>query len=342
MLDGNEQEEDGELSLNGSGDSDGTEDEGGTGINRLIRLGTHKHSADLDSGVELTSIVEGGRMSPNPYLSKRLSSSSTRQGSAGSGKGSTVTPEPSSTAEAAQLMREAEEARRRAEAEEEEEERRRTEALSFAKRTVSLQSKRSSSSPSDKHRGSSSSSSSSTHHTPDSGRAAEAAEVRAATEAAEAAQQAARVARMALEARETEEEEKRRRAEAAEGASYEAAQHSSYEASTEGGKSEEDGKDESHDEWTIHLDEATGYMYRYNCRTGETIWCIENVDPFARVAQVEGGGSTGNAPVVDAAEQGGTDDTDDLAMARSRLRIVLANGAGEDADCAHRAKYVKL
>ena len=116
--------------------------------------------------------------------------------------------------------------------------------------------------------------------------------------------------------------------------------------------------------WTFHVDEATGYRYRYNCVTGETAWCIveeydESDQGWGTAVAEEGGtgrmvshSSSAIAQQEDRVQvqkeeedeededddvfpAGGDldldDDGDDIAGMKARLRRVLRSGS-QDGD----------
>ena len=106
--------------------------------------------------------------------------------------------------------------------------------------------------------------------------------------------------------------------------------------------------DETNDDgdWTFHVDEATGYRYRYNCVTGETAWCIE--EEYDESDQ-GGGAAVAEEGVLVQKEEEDVDDEDDdvfpadgdldldddgddIAGMKARLRRVLRSGSlDEDA-----------
>jgi hypothetical protein len=85
------------------------------------------------------------------------------------------------------------------------------------------------------------------------------------------------------------------------------------------------------DEWTVHVDEGTGHMYRHNSRTGETAWCDMSAEEHTGW---EAGGEAKEVEVRVAEGVGGEEEEapipvddgllvdDSLATARSRLRRV--------------------
>ena len=126
-----------------------------------------------------------------------------------------------------------------------------------------------------------------------------------------------------------EAEEERLRAEAAAWAAYEAA-HSNDGDVNDGGANAEDGKGEDEDEWTTRIDDDSGHMYRYNSRTGETIWLDDTY------AQHDAIGDEHD-------EKGGdNDDDDDLATARSRLRSVMMHSSDEGGNGGALSAYQSL
>jgi hypothetical protein len=72
------------------------------------------------------------------------------------------------------------------------------------------------------------------------------------------------------------------------------------------------------DEWTVHVDEASGFEYRYNNRTGETIWCE---------GEGEGGAVGGKEDEEDAED--GENEGDDVAEPRRRYAWMGDDDFGE-------------
>ena len=132
------------------------------------------------------------------------------------------------------------------------------------------------------------------------------------------------------------------------------------ESGADGGVETKGGGD---DEWTVHVDEASGYEYRYNTRTGETIWCDYVYDDGN---EEEGGNGEEEQDEDEAPARGASHSTsvvsrvgdkvdalplkeevvdpgdDDLATARSRLRRVLQNTVDEGSDFGSDAAYTSL
>ena len=88
------------------------------------------------------------------------------------------------------------------------------------------------------------------------------------------------------------------------------------ESGADGGVETKGGGD---DEWTVHVDEASGYEYRYNTRTGETIWCE---------GEGEGGAAGSKEDEGDAAD-GEEKEGDDVAEPRRRYAWMGDDEFGE-------------
>jgi len=184
-----------------------------------------------------------------------------------------------------------------------------------------------------------------------------AAEAEAATTAVAAAAAAAKATAEA-EAWAAYEEAERRAAE-----EWAASQSEPVRASQDDGKVDAYATEVDDDEWTVHVDEASGYEYRYNTRTGETIWCDYVYDDGN---EEEGGNGEEEQDEDEAPARGASHSTsvvsrvgdkvdalplkeevvdpgdDDLATARSRLRRVLQNTVDEGSDFGSDAAYTSL
>ena len=86
------------------------------------------------------------------------------------------------------------------------------------------------------------------------------------------------------------------------------------------------GKDAEEDEWKIYLDADSGYYYRLNTRTGETVWC--------EYSEEDGGGEEAPPVVAEKQDDEEAQETplaeDSLATARSRLKSVMQRSCSGD------------